>query len=151
MSSLCTTEVQVVRWSMDQLWCHMSHIGSCSSRRYCLTLPRSTRRRTRTAMERCPSVLPLIGYDHAHQRNCWLFSTRKPKVFHILRQTHRYNKDASMNVLNSILRLSIRHGLPNTNNEDTEAKGFSNGRNSKRGAGTVTKSRFFTREFINTL
>ena len=25
VSSLCTTEVQVVRWSMDQLWCHTSH------------------------------------------------------------------------------------------------------------------------------
>ena len=25
VSSLCTTEVQVVRWNMDQLWCHMSH------------------------------------------------------------------------------------------------------------------------------
>ena len=25
VSSLCTTEVQVVRWCMDQLWCHMSH------------------------------------------------------------------------------------------------------------------------------
>ena len=25
VSSLCTTDVQLVKWIMDQLWCHMSH------------------------------------------------------------------------------------------------------------------------------
>ena len=55
---------------------------------------------------------PLIVYDHAHQRNCWLFTTRKPQVLQLLRRMFRYNKASSMNVLHSILRLPIRHGLP---------------------------------------
>ena len=109
--------------------------------RYCLILPRSTRRRTRTAMERWFHIDRFregqkqprwnattygLGNLRYRARLCCRWSittmhtsgivgfltTRKPKVLHLLRRTHRYNKASSMNVLHSILRLSIRHGLP---------------------------------------
>ena len=52
----------------------------------------------------CPYVLPLIVYVHARHRNCWHFTTRKPKVLHLSRQTHRHNKAASMNALHFTTR-----------------------------------------------
>ena len=66
----------------------------------------------RTSWVSCPSVLPLIIYDHARQRNCWLSTTRKPKVLHLLQRMFRYNKASSMNVLHSFRQFLIRHELP---------------------------------------
>ena len=45
----------------------------------------------------CARMLPVIVYVHARQRNCWLSTTRKPKVHHLSRQTLRHNKASSMN------------------------------------------------------
>ena len=60
----------------------------------------------------CPSVLPWIVCVHACQRNCWLFTARKPTVLHLSRQTLRHNKASSMTVLRSIRQLPIHHELP---------------------------------------
>ena len=73
----------------------------------------------------CPSVLRLIVHVLARQRNCWLSTTRKPKVHHLSRQA-------------------------NTINDDRKAKGDSDGRNSKRVTGSVTCNGFVTREFVET-
>ena len=60
----------------------------------------------------CPSVLPLIVYVLAHQRNCSLSTAREPKVHHLSRQTPRHNKASSMNVFRSIRQLLTHHEMP---------------------------------------
>ena len=69
----------------------------------------------------CPYVLPLIVYVHARQRNCWLFTTRKPKVVHLSRQTFRHNKALSTNALHLTRQLLIRHELSRNVNASIRA------------------------------
>ena len=57
-------------------------------------------------------MLSLIVYVLASQRNCWLFTARKPKVLHLSRQTLKHNKVSSMNELRSIRQLLTHHELP---------------------------------------